>query len=388
MKTERNIAVFAHSCVLSVNRPIYRRMADEGALIRIYYPSDQLIPVEREEHPLISLFPLDRLGRKSRFHCYRNLTRSLDDFQPDAVLLDLEPDSLLACQLAHWCSANGAKFFVQTCENQAIWETTCNLPFPLRSAATAMRKGLLAYTRRRIDHLFPISTSGKQLLESFGFGGKITKIPLGVDTDLFRPDEIKRYEIRASWQMPDDCPVFAYFGRIIPGKGVHFIFEAFSQLTHLPWTLVIDDFEDDGSEYQNRIRDLIAAPELSGRIVRFRASHLEMPPFMNAVDVVLVPSFRHGGFLEQYGRVVPEALACGTMVITSDSGSLPEIGGDVTLRFPAGDVGSLRKLISEQISVSNGKRSESSGIRRNHVLGQLGIARQWQLMKGILFPGS
>jgi glycosyltransferase involved in cell wall biosynthesis len=56
--------------------------------------------------------------------------------------------------------------------------------------------------------------------------------------------------------------------------------------------------------------------------------HEEVPAYLNAMDVVCVPSLTTRRWREQFGRVLIEAFACGVAVIGSDSGEVPHVIGD------------------------------------------------------------
>ena len=62
----------------------------------------------------------------------------------------------------------------------------------------------------------------------------------------------------------------------------------------------------------------------------------ELPLLYNAVDCLLFPSLYEG-----FGMPVVEALACGTPVVTSNAGSLPEVSGELALQCSAEDVSQL-----------------------------------------------
>jgi glycosyltransferase involved in cell wall biosynthesis len=70
------------------------------------------------------------------------------------------------------------------------------------------------------------------------------------------------------------------------------------------------------------------------------------------MDVLILPSETQPGWKEQFGRVIPEALACGTAVVGSDSGEIPrlirESGGG--LIFPERDVAALAAALEQMIS--------------------------------------
>src|SRR5690606_35606391 len=77
---------------------------------------------------------------------------------------------------------------------------------------------------------------------------------------------------------------------------------------------------------------------LDGR-VRFvgSASQEQLPGLLRDLDVLAVPSLTTAGWVEQFGRVVVEAMAAGVPVVTSDSGALPDVVGDAGVLVPEGD---------------------------------------------------
>ena len=76
----------------------------------------------------------------------------------------------------------------------------------------------------------------------------------------------------------------------------------------------------------------------------------DLPQFMNALDVFVLPSETRSNWREQFGRVAVEALACGTPVIGSDSGEIPVVLGDAGLVFCEGDQDALAECLLNVLS--------------------------------------
>ncbi|MBU0662295.1 glycosyltransferase, partial [Candidatus Micrarchaeota archaeon] len=80
---------------------------------------------------------------------------------------------------------------------------------------------------------------------------------------------------------------------------------------------------------------------------------------------------------EQFGRVLVEAMACGTPVIGSNSGSIPEIIGDAGMVFREGRAKELAKKIAEiknkkgmrDALISRGKRRAAEVFAWNRLAG-------------------
>jgi glycosyltransferase involved in cell wall biosynthesis len=66
-----------------------------------------------------------------------------------------------------------------------------------------------------------------------------------------------------------------------------------------------------------------------------------------SLDVLVLPSRTTRTWVEQFGRVLVEAMWCGVPVVGSDSGEIPWViettGGGLV--FPEGDVASLRQAL-------------------------------------------
>jgi len=62
-------------------------------------------------------------------------------------------------------------------------------------------------------------------------------------------------------------------------------------------------------------------------------------------DLFVLPSLPTQGWIEQFGYVLAEALACGVPVIGSDTGAIPEVVGDGSRIYPAGDASALADRI-------------------------------------------
>lgn len=59
----------------------------------------------------------------------------------------------------------------------------------------------------------------------------------------------------------------------------------------------------------------------------------QVPALLRSLDIAVLPST----CMEQFGRVLIEAMACGVPVVGSDAGSIPWVVGDTGMIFRTGD---------------------------------------------------
>ncbi|MCC6623948.1 MAG: glycosyltransferase family 4 protein [Deltaproteobacteria bacterium] len=370
----------------AVNRSIYRELARRGWSVEIVIPTRHVMSdVAREHEPARPgdppIHPLAPTRGNPRLHGFAGLQTLLSARRPRLVLIDNDPNSRLALEVGLWCRAHGARLVCQSNENL----TRRWLASARRGGARGLAGALLTSVfnlgaRRLVDHVFVISRDGQRVLTEQGFGS-VTRIPLGFDAELFRPDEALRDEARARLGLVD--PTVAYFGRLAEQKGVHLLIEALGRLRHLRFQLLLDRFSAYRSDYERRIDDLIVDHGVADRVVRFDAKHDEMPRYMNAADLVALPSISTPSWREQYGRVAPEAMACGRTVIVSDSGALPELVGDGGVIVPEGDVAALTDAIARLLA-DPARREALGRVAAARAHAELDLRRQADLMDEVL----
>ncbi|MEA1996583.1 MAG: glycosyltransferase [Gemmatimonadota bacterium] len=150
---------------------------------------------------------------------------------------------------------------------------------------------------------------------------RIHWIPNGADTGLFSPGD--KVSERRSLGWPEDCRVILYAGNIIPTKGLGELVEAVALMEReaagLPEFVVM--LAGHGGDYQKQLKAVISERGLERRFKFLGAQpHDRMPALMRACDIFCLPSWREGWPLS-----VVEALACGSPVVATGVGGIPEI---------------------------------------------------------------
>jgi glycosyltransferase involved in cell wall biosynthesis len=135
-----------------------------------------------------------------------------------------------------------------------------------------------------------------------------------------------------------------YAGSLTPGKGVHVLIDAFDTLSthHAGLHLTIVGAAVN-REYAARLRARVSDSRLQDRVTFLGAvSQVELARRMARADVLVLPTLSEG-----LGRVLLEAMACGTIVIASNVGGVPDLIRDheTGLLVAAGDANDLADRI-------------------------------------------
>ena len=143
----------------------------------------------------------------------------------------------------------------------------------------------------------------KRFFHSFLFRKKISFIPHGVDTEVFKPlGKIERQTFNIG------C-----IGNIGSNKNQSFIIEA---LKHLPDNVVLHLYGNEEKEYRNFLDEQINKYNLKNRV--FFHGFIEnkaLPEIFRNLDLFVLASFQEGLPVS-----ILEAMACGVPVLSSDSG--------------------------------------------------------------------
>jgi glycosyltransferase involved in cell wall biosynthesis len=351
-----DLMVISHASFMAINRHIYQLIAKDNYVVEIITPKKLKFPTgfktaeaKQDNDPVIHFLELD--GTNPRTYFYKNLIPILDTRKPKYILLDNDPVSFLAGKIGRWAKKNNCKLYCISCENLPLTITDNFNRRGLKNLPNVVTKRILIERNKsKIDGVLCINKDGVDIFNAEGFKN-VAWMPLGFDTDIFYPNDVARQRIRTKINL--HTFTIAYFGRIIPEKGVHLLINALHDLKHLDWILLMDSFDEYKTSYIQEIKQLIKDKNLGSRILFFNASHYEIADYMNATDLVVVPSVTSKTWKEQYGRVAAEAMACGKLVLASNSGALPELLNGNGVLFEEGNVAALKIALENIITAKD-----------------------------------
>jgi glycosyltransferase involved in cell wall biosynthesis len=213
--------------------------------------------------------------------------------------------------------------------------------------------GMQSFVARRVDRLFTSSeVSARQIERDFGVArARIRMVANGVDTDLFCPDSVVQrdpHEVLCVGRASD------------PNKGVPTLVEAIAALPRPIRLTLVDDPHPDNPALQ-RARKLGIADRVD---VVGRVPVETLVGLYRRAALVAVPSLFEG-----FGLPAAEAMACGTPVVATAAGSLPEVigtaGGGILVAAHSADA--LARGISELLA-QPAARAELGALGRKGVV--------------------
>jgi glycosyltransferase involved in cell wall biosynthesis len=355
------LLVISHSCVTPINQQIYAEIRKlTGWDITLLVPEtwkDEFGNTLRAtkwpgfEVDLVKA-PVHQNGNII-FHGYRiNLKRLFSQGLFNAVYVNHEPYGLSTGQLC-WANNRYSRlpFGFYSCQN-----IRKDYPPPFRWLETKVY--------RSSQFAFPITKSVAEVLRSKGYTGDLTVCPLPFDPQLYHPRRECEVPTRLRREAKD--VLIGYVGRIVEAKGLRTLAEALALLPRSGWKLAVVG----AGPFENEFGELIRSKGLAGQVLPLGfVPHEETPNYLAAFDLLVLPSETQPNWKEQFGRVIVEALACGTPVVGSDSGEIPNLvlssGGGLV--FPERNAGALADKLRTMI--------KDQGLRRCYAE----TGRQWAL---------
>jgi glycosyltransferase involved in cell wall biosynthesis len=325
LRERPTLLVISHPNVVTHNQLVYVRLAELGWNLHLIVPHrwrDEYSPagfVPVAAPGLSGTFTRVRIARPGRHQRHVYLTRPsrwLRRMQPDALFLEQEPFSVPTLQWGLAAERLGIPWGVQGDDN-----VDRPLPWPAR----AIRR----WAMPRAHYFAARSPEATEILGLWGARAPIAVVPHTIP-------EWPRGERAAGGTF-----TVGYVGRLVPEKGIDDLVAAARRLEFDFRLLVVGD---------GPLRERVQRTDLGRGTLDLRTGIRSdgLPELYRSMDVLVLPSRTTATWAEQFGKVLCEALLCGTPVIGSSSGAIPWViettGGGVV--FPEGDPGSLAAAIA------------------------------------------
>lgn len=263
------------------------------------------------------------LNGNFHLHYYPELRQIMREVRPDVVHIDEEPYNLATYQAMRLAGRQKAPALFFTWQN--LYR---RYPPPFRQFEV--------YNYRHAAAAIAGNRDASEVLRRKGYQGPIHIIPqFGFDTEIYRRSEPR--PPRAA----NDPFTLGFIGRLKEEKGLPLIVEALTFLPECCQAVFIGN-----GPMKSVLEEQAARLGVSDRVIfKPGVPTYEVPKEMERLNVFVLPSLSRPNWIEQFGRVLAEAMSCETPVIGSSSGEIPYVIDDAGLVFREGDARALSECV-------------------------------------------
>lgn len=347
------ILVVSHTYIVDINRAKFKILANlkPGIEVTVVVPQrwkpggvqNKIIETEFYQQGSFKVVPISNFSQNNQglLTFGTDIIKLLQEFQPQIIQVEQGSKSLAYAQLI-------LLNHILKLKAKNIFFTWWNLPYELKWPASMLENCNLKHT----DGIIVGNLDGAKILRQHGYQNILKVMPqLGVDESLFYPTS-KDADLSRKFGIEPTDFVVGYVGRFVEEKGLLTLAEALAGLKNIPWKWLLVG--------QGKLRSQIVQKSIewgiSDRIIWVESvSHEDVPPYINLMDCLVLPSqtsykfktLTTVGWKEQFGHVLIEAMACKIPVIGSDCGEIPQVIGDAGLIFPEGNAEKLHGCLDE-----------------------------------------
>ncbi|WP_293350208.1 MULTISPECIES: hormogonium polysaccharide biosynthesis glycosyltransferase HpsO [unclassified Microcoleus] len=347
------ILVASHTYIVDINRQKFKILAnlEPDIEVTIVVPrrwkpggvQNKIIETKFYQEDSFKIVPISNFSQNNQglLTFGTDIIRLLQEFKPQIIQVEQGSKSLAYSQLIIL-----NKLLKLQAKN--ILFTWWNLSYELKWPISVLENCNLQNT----DGIIAGNLDGSKILYQRGYTGAMAVMPqLGVDEKLFVP-AAKDIELSRKFGIKPTDFVVGFVGRFVEEKGLLTLAEALAGLKQLSWKWLLVG----QGKLRSHLEQKCIEWGISDRIIWVESvSHEEIPPYMNLMNCLVLPSqtsykfktLTTVGWKEQFGHVLIEAMACKIPVIGSDCGEIPHVIGDAGLVFPEGNAGILRDCLQQ-----------------------------------------
>jgi glycosyltransferase involved in cell wall biosynthesis len=207
---------------------------------------------------------------------------------------------------------------------------------------------------KQLDHVVTVSERSRiDIARDFRVQEEaIDLIYNGIDTEEFTPlDDVAKIPFRVMCTASADQPL----------KGLRYLLKAIAAIrVDYPQLSLLVVGKVNAGGYTEKLLAKLGINDIVQFVSGITTEQLVR--HYNEAEMVVCPSLYEG-----FGLPAGEAMACGTAVISSTGGALPEVVGDAGMIVPAGDVDALANAIRDLLDHPD-KRSQLGFAGRKRIL--------------------
>ena len=369
------ILTISHSFLRKINTSVYSLLKKKYNLnINLVCPefhkenTRKIVPDFKPHDIDIEIFFQKTIFHHLRFKLYKNLNNIIKQKKITHIILDIDLVSLQSFLILINSFFKDYKVCFYSNENN-ILESKNKIKKHLKKYLV---KFFFLIFKKKILKIFCYTNQIKKNLDYCGLKDKTLIVPLGYNSEKF-------YKAKPIENRNDTKFIISYFGKIEKKKGVHTLLKALSKIKIDDWILQLDVFEIESLKYFLQIKPYLKNLLKEGKLKLIKCSHDNIGNFMQKTNLTIVPS----EWNEQYGRVIQEASVCGSIVIGSNIGAIPEILMNNKFTFEPNDEDSIKNKIEDIYYNFNSYRKEFDEIEK-YILLNRSINNQAEIIKNVL----
>jgi len=329
-----NVLVISHTYITKIGREKWRELVRlYGVNLRIVVPTvwkDYLFTIrydeQRDDELKMHDLPVWFSGKEAA-HLYKSTTLTMNEFTPDILHVEEGTDAFSYYQALHL-----KRFYAP--KAKTLFFTWMNFEKTLKFPFTYFER----YNLRHSDAAICGNADARDILQRKGFEKPVHVMPLlGLDPELFQ----KRDGSEMRNELSCEGLVIGFIGRFVPEKGVLDLVDACATL-QMPFTLLMIG----GGALEEDIRKRAAERGIADKLrIVLSVPHKEIPRYINAMDMLVLPSYTVAHWKEQFGQVLVQAMASEVPVLGSTHAEIPNVIGDAGLTFEERNLGDLTKKL-------------------------------------------
>ena len=269
-------------------------------------------------------------------------------FKPDVIFVLNEAFS----KDVFWTSLANifAKIFCFWCKKPKIYFYGFENINKYYTEYTLLQKIIAQFIKRTVHYGIVCTDEALKILNEVNWYPKTKKIFWGVPLEIYQKD-ISQQEIsnlKQKLNISENQKVIGYVGRFVKEKGIKDLVQAFLKLDLEAILIFIGDgqLRNYLEETSKNHKNIIVLPMQKSEDLAY---------YYKLMDVLVLPSKTTKSWKEQFGRVLIEAMACGTKLIGSNSGAIPEVIDDYGTIFKEGDIDDLKNSIIKELNTKRNK---------------------------------
>jgi len=182
----------------------------------------------------------------------------------------------------------------------------------------SMIRPMLLWTLRNAGGIVAVSAALKRALTDLGLPAEaVCVIPNGADLERFQP--IAQSEARCFLGLPKEGKIVVSVGSLTEGKNQSMLISAFSRVSKVQAELRLYILGE--GPQRTALQALIRSLHLTDQVILVGAKpNKELAMWFSAADVSCLASSREG-----WPNVLMESIACGTPIVATRVGGVPEI---------------------------------------------------------------